>query len=382
MAFGSTQQIHQLLDDKKHILITFRKNGNGDAIASAIALLLFLEKQGKRADIICQNFILPKNYKFLKKSETIKSNISNLQKFIITLDVKEVGMKELSYDIKNQQLRIFITPEKGFLTRDHIRTSQSDFKYDLIITINTQDLSGLGSLYDNNTELFYKTPIINLDHDATNEHFGHINKIDITATSTAEVLYNLFKKLGEEYIDEQISTALLTGMISSTHSFKAENVKPHTLSIAGKLISMGADRDYIVKNLYRTRTISTLKLWGRALAHIQHDSDNGLVWSSITRDDFIRSGADRNDLKDIVDELISNSPEAKLILLLHEDPDTKKHGIIHGTLSVEKQFDAIKILKPFNPTGQKRQASFIIEGKELKQVEDEVLKEIKSKIKN
>ena len=380
MALNQPEQIKKLLDDKKHILITFRKNGNGDAIASAVALLLFLEKQGKRADVICQDFVLPRQYAFLKKADAIKPAVSDLQKFIITLDVKDAGVQELSYDMKDEKLRIYVTPKKGFLTRDHVRTAQSDFKYDLIITLDTQDLASLGALYDNNTDLFYKTPIVNIDHENANEHFGHINVVDITATSTAEVVYGLLKQLGEEYIDEHVATALLTGMIAATHSFKAPNVKPHTLATAGKLMSIGANRDYIVQNLYRTRTVAALKLWGKALAHLEHDKRIGLVSSTITRDDFVRSGAEEHDLKDIIDELISNSPEAKLILLLHEHPKAADESIIHGMLSVEAHQDAMKLLAAWKPTGNKKQASFVVVGKTLKQVEEEVVAEIKKQL--
>ncbi|MFA5813459.1 MAG: DHH family phosphoesterase [Patescibacteria group bacterium] len=382
MAFNQTQQIHQLWEDKKNILITFRKNGAGDAISSAIALLLFLERLGKRVDVICEDFVLPKNFSFLKNSDKIRPAISDLQKFVVTLDVKETGLQELSYDLKDEKLRIYITPKKGFLTRDNVRTAQSDFKYDLIITVNTPDLNSLGGLYENNTELFYKTPIINIDHENANEHYGHINLIDITAASTAEIIYELLKNLGEEYIDNGLSTALLAGMIAATHSFKLPNVKPHTLSIAGKLISLGADRDKIIRQLYRTRSISTLKLWGEALSHLQSDKETKLVWTSITRDNFVRSGAQETDLYDVVEEIISTSPEAELIIIFHEHSAGGEPPLIHVILHSNKNtYDAKKLLQNYHPpTGNKKQSICVISGKPMKQVEEEVVREIKKQL--
>ena len=319
----------------------------------------------------------------IKKSNKIKSQLSDLQKFVITLDVEKTGLNELSYDLKDEKLRIFITPKKGFLTRDHVRTAQSDFKYDLIITLNSQDLESLGGVYDNNTELFYKTPILNIDHESSNEHYGHINLVDITATSTTEVLYEMFKNLGEEYIDEAIATALLTGMISSTHSFKMPNTKPHTLTTAGKLIGLGADRDRIVHHLYRTRSISTLKLWGDALSNLQSDSETKLAWTTITRENFVRSGADESDLHDIVDEIISTSPEAELILIMHEHNTVENppnvHVILHANHTTH---DAKKILNSYAPTlGDKKQASCLVSDRGLKKVESEVIEHIKNILK-
>lgn len=378
MALNEIQQIKQILQDKKHVLIVFRQNSTNDTIASAVGLSLFLEKMKKQVDIISAGFVLPKSLKFLSKAEEIKSNFAFLQKFILTVDIKQTGLQELSYDLKDEKLRIFITPQNGFLTRDNIRTAQLDFKYEIIFVIDTPDLESLGSIHDNNTELFYKRPIINLDHNLSNEHFGQINFIESTATSTAEVVFNFIHELGNEYLDEQIATALLTGIIANTHSFKTADIKPQTLNIASKLISLGANRDNIVQNLYRTKSISTLKLWGTALSHLQHDPAIGLTSTTITRDDFVRSGAQPNELYEIVDELLSTSPEVKIFALFHEQTNEKGQDSIHIILDVNKKFDARTLLIPFGQViGDKKQASVMITGKSLKEVEEEVILHIK-----
>ncbi len=377
-------QLNKILEDKKNILITFPKNDKGDAMASAIALFSFLEKLGKRAEMVCENFVIPQQLKFLKKIKFIRQSLDHLQKFIITVDTAKTGVQELSYDNQDGKLRIFITPKNNYLTKEDIRTAQSDFKYDVIFVIGTQELDQLGSLYQNNTEFFYKCPIINLDHNPNNSHFGHINIIDITATSNAEVLFNLLQNWQAENVNEEISTALLTGMIVNTRSFKTGNIRPQTLQLASKLMHLGADRDYIVQNLYRTRSLSTLKLWGQALTHLQYDKSLGLVSTIITRDDFIRSGAHSNDLYEIVDEIISNSPEAKLILLLHEQSeDTEKTPRIHVILDASRDYNAEELLRPYPMViGDKKQATVIIAGKNLKQVEEEIIEHIRKKIVN
>ena len=374
------RQLDKILEDKKNILITFPKTDKGDALTSAIALLVFLKKQGKRVDIVCEDIEIPNQLKFIKKTKLVKSALDHLQKFIITIDTKKTGVHELSYDNKDDKLRIFITPKQNHLTRDNIRTTQSDFKYDIIFTIGTQDLEQLGSIYHDNTEFFYKSPIINIDQNPNNSHFGHINIIDITATSNAEILFNLLQSWQEENISEEVSTALLTGMIVNTRSFKTGNIKPQTLHQASKLMRLGADRDYIVQNLYRTRSLSTLKLWGQALSHLQHDKNIGLVWTTITRDDLIRSGANSNDLHEIVDELIGNSPEAKLILLLQEDITSDQKQTIRVILDTDKQYNADELLKPYQPSGDKKQAIAYITGKNLKQVEEDVVEHIKKTV--
>lgn len=381
MALDTTQQIHQLLEEKKHILITFRQQYSYDSVASALALAHYLERQGKRVDIVCDAFTLPKQLSFLPKSNTISAQFSHLQKFIVTIDVAKTGLNELSYDVKEDKLRIFITPKEGFLTRDQVRTAQTDFKYDLIVAIDTPDLTALGRLYEHNSDLFYNTPIINIDHAPQNEQYGHINLVDLTKVSTAEVLFELLQQLGQEYIDEPIATSLLAGMIAVTRSFKSEHVKPTTLATASKLMSLGANREHIVQNLYRTKTIATLKLWGQALAHLTQYRDLSLVATSITRDDFSRSGATEHDLYDIIDELIANAPEAKMILLIHEHP-TQQTGEekIHAFLRVTKGYDAKLLTSSFQSDGDRQHVSFMLQHTSLKEAEEKIVSTIREQM--
>ncbi len=379
MALNDIQQIQELINESKHVLITFRKDGNGDAIASSVALALFLQKQNKHVDIVVDHFVLPKKFSFLPGTQHIKAQFPHLQKFIITLDLKEAGVQELSYDIKDNKLQVFITPKTGSIQREQIQTAQSEFRYDLIITLDTPDLHSLGALTEMNTSLFYALPILNIDYKSSNERYGQINSISLTSTSTSEALAELMRKLSEPSIDKDIATALLTGMIANTNSFKTKDIKPSTLALASRLIGMGADREHIIQELYRTKTLASLKLWGQALAHLEFDSNIGLASTTITREDFARTSATEHDLYDIIDELIANSPEAKLILILHEHRDgaeTNIHGILHSNDHV----NLTQIIAKFLPEGSKQRVSFKIEGKSLKEAEDLVISEIKKNL--
>lgn len=379
MALTEIQQLQHSLETSKYVLIVFNSTQNIDAICGALALKKFLEKQHKQADIVSDSFTVPHNLRFVKGIENIRGEISHLQKFIIKVDVSNIKMDTLSYDIKDNWLSIYLTPKQGIITKNELRTAQSNFKYDLIITINAQDLESLGNVFFNNTDLFYRVPVINFDNHPGNEHFGQINFVELTATSTSEIIFKIMSQLGEAYVDEDIATALLAGMISQTQSFKAPNVTPYTLNIASKLMNLGADREKIVKNLYRTKSLASLKIWGQALTHMESDPGLGLVWTTLTKDDFARSGAGENELKGLTDELISNAPEAKVIVLLCED--TRSNDTIHGFISSDKQFDAKLLSQPYNPEGNKKSASFSIRGKNLKDAETEVLDYVKKILK-
>jgi nanoRNase/pAp phosphatase (c-di-AMP/oligoRNAs hydrolase) len=376
MGLHIMQQVIRALEDKKNILITFKKDSHGDAIAAALALKLFFEHTRKKVHIACDGFVLTSRFSFIKESATITSSLGNLHQFLITMDISKNGLGSLKYDIKDETLRLFVTPKNGYFTRDLVRTSQTEFKYDAIIVLDTPTLSALGEIYTHNEEFFFKTPIINIDHKNSNELFGHINLVDLPASTTSEIVYELLSIHKPEYITKDIAEALLAGIIAGTNSFKDKKVRPHTLSIASKLVELGADRGYIIEQLFQNKTISTFKLWGTALTHLAYDATYGIVSTTLTRDDFVRANAEVEDLSLIIDELISFSPDAKIILILYENP-RETTGTIHGMLKIIPNFHATEIMKPYQAIGDEDDATFSVSGTPLKEVEEQVIRHLK-----
>jgi len=371
------EQIKNLLAGKKHVLIAMPGEPSGDAIGSALALDHYFTSQNQRAEIVSAGFSIPKNLKFLAGIEKIKSQLALRQKFIIKVDVSRAPIESLSYDVKDGWLSIHLMPKHGSITKNELRTAQTTFPYDLIITLDTVDRNALGDIFFNNTDLFYRVPTINIDHHAHNEHFGQINLVNLNAVATAEIVWELITNLNNTATDENTATAILTGLITKTNSFKTASVSPGTLQLAGRLIDQGANRELIIQNLYRTKTIPTLKLWGRVLSHMQIDRAHGLVWSSLTRDDFARSGTSPADLHGLINELLLNSPDTKMVLLIYESENGQP---INGLLAIEKDYNALTLLAPFNPSGDKKEATFVINDKSLTEAETLVLNTIKQKI--
>ncbi len=371
MALNLNQQIQEAINRSRQILITFRQNGDGDAIAAALTLAQVLGQQGKQVEIVCDSFTIPGQLKFLSSIEKIKPQLSPLQKFIIKVDVTKNKLETLSYDVRDGFLYIYITPRGGLINRSDVQTAATDLKFDLIIIADSPDLASLGKVYENNTELFVRTPTINIDHNPANEHFGKINLVELAAASTCEIIFELLSQIAPEQIDADVATLLLAGMIVKTKSFKVPHLNSRTLDNAGKLVEMGARREEIVQNLYRNRSLATLKLWGRALANLKNDNKFGLVSLNLTKPDFLNSGATPADLPEIIDELIVNAPEAKIIVLLYET-----NQAVEGIVSVNRGLDALALVKPFNPEGTKERVKISIKDKDLVTAEKEVIENI------
>lgn len=376
MALTDQQQAKQLIEGAHRVLITFAPGHGGDAIASSLALALFLEKMGKQVDVIASGFELPGSFRFLPNSKRITSGVAGLRKFIISLDLERTSLQDLSYSIEGNRLHIYLTPKQGSFTASDLTTQASDFSYDLIITIDTPDLESLGEIYHNNTEFFYQTTILNIDHSPTNEYFGQTNLINFNVPSTADLIFDLIESIKPELVDEDLATCLFAGLTASTKSFTTTQVTPETLSRAAKLVSLGARREEVVMHLYRTKQLSTLKLWGRALARLKSDSARKLVWSLLPPDDFTKSGAGEIELPSVIDELITNAPEAGTIVLLYElTPGTTSVFLYAGAGR-----HALDLLKPFNPTGDGRRAQAIISGKNVIESEKLVIEHLRQNI--
>ncbi|MFH0804788.1 MAG: hypothetical protein V1916_01170, partial [Patescibacteria group bacterium] len=159
------QQSIDLLSKSKNIVIVLPSGPSTDAVASGLGLFLALEKMSKKVKVVCSEFNLPPSHQFLPKSQEINADLTALRKFIISLDLSRVKVQELSYDISHtERLDIFITPKDGFFEPRDVTTSASQYEYDLIVVIDAPNLDALGKIYDTNTEFFYHTPTINLDH--------------------------------------------------------------------------------------------------------------------------------------------------------------------------------------------------------------------------
>ena len=371
------RQFDEILKGSGSCLITFRKDSGPDAIGSALALARTMRERGQRAEIVADGFIAPKSLSFLPDLSEIGSGFRKLQKFVISLDVSRAGIEDMSYDLVGDRLKIYVTPKSGQFAERDIAAESSDFRYDLIVCLDTPNYGSLGETFSRNADLFYRLPVVNIDADPANERFGNLNVVDISASSSAEVLYGLLKATGC-VPDGKTATCLLTGMIAKTRSFRTPQVTPNTLNAASELIAAGAERELIVRSLYRNRSLQTLKLWGRALSRLKHDPNIRFAWTLLVRQDFIHAGANDDFLPDVMEELMSNSPEAEICGVLYEQartPDGKPAGIC-ALIRSDDGGDAAKLTAGLRPEGNDRLARICFPTQDLIEAERAVLETV------
>lgn len=319
------QQIAQRLRESEHTLIAFPyasgAKESGDALGSSLALFGYLQKIGKAADVAAHGFEPSERLGFLPHVSAVQARLAHPQNYTLRVKTESAKLKELSYGIKNGALEIYLTPEHGILKAEDIELHQGKYKYDTIVTLDAPDLSSLGKLFEEHSSFFYATPIINIDHHASNEQYGQINFVDINAAATGEIIANMLKTIGSHHIDDHIATNLFAAIFLKTHGFKNPTISPNTLKVAAELIQLGARREEIMKHVFRARSLASLRLWGKALAHLKHDPTTKLTWSTLTLREILESGGDVRELPDVIEELIFTSPEASLVSLIYEEAE-------------------------------------------------------------
>ncbi len=342
MSLDIKQQIAEQTKNAKNILICFKdiKQGSGypaggDAVASALALQKILQKNGKNVDLASPQFVLPKPLASLPGANSIKDKIQSARQAKIRVNIKESGVKNFSYDTEGEFLNIYFSPQENFINLKNLKIESGAWAYDLIFTIDTSELALLCNIYTNNKPLFDAVPVINIDNSADNEHYGEINLVDIKSSSVAEIIWHLIAH--SPNLDQNIIDCILSGIIAKTKNFRTPSINPKTLEIVGQLITLGARRGEIIDNFYRTKSIETLRLWGRALARLKQNGE--IIWSLLTHADFINAGAGEEELPDVIHELISNSPNAKTIALIFESPSTSSGQIIRAIIFSKNRLD-------------------------------------------
>ena len=252
------------------------------------------------------------------------------------------------------KLEITVVPKEKEWRVGDVSFKHGSDRYDLVIALDAADQASLGSLAREQADFLYRTHVINIDCGSTNEHWGQVNLVDMNAVSTSEILFRLFDSWNRNLVDEPVATALLAGMIARTKSFRTSNVTPKTLTIASSLIGMGAKREAIVTGLWRTRSIATLRLWGRALARLEQDRETSFVWSTLSPQDFVQAGASPETLDGVIDELISYAPEAKTVALIYESEPGKGVCV---TLSCQPPRSAAEIGRVLGANGTRERAT-------------------------
>lgn len=371
MELSPKQQVTELIKKFNRVLIVTHARPDGDALGSLLSMHQVLKALGKEVTSVVTDPI-PEMYQFLPGLQLISKELAGSREFIVSIDTSKTPVDKLKYNHRDNTLNIVVTPKQGMFTEKDVTLKSGSYNFDVIMVLDTPDLERLGDIYEQHPDLFYETPVVNIDHHPSNDYFGAVNLVDLTATSTSEILVGVIEALGESLMTEDVATQLLTGIITDTGSFQNTNTTPKSLTVSAQLVAAGGHQQEIIQHVYKTKPLSTLKLWGRALTKMQYDPQTRFVWSSLSAKDFSDTGGASNEAKQVIDALMSSAPDAEIILLLREGD-----GKVDGSVRTAKGVDATKVVGFWNGGGHTGAAGFDVKGS-LEEAEKSVVKQIKA----
>jgi bifunctional oligoribonuclease and PAP phosphatase NrnA len=251
--------LFQFFRQYQRFVLTTHVNPDGDAIGCEMALGLWLQEQGKTVQII-NHSTTPFVYRFLDPDTTI---------------------------------RVF-DPAVDAATLHGV---------DAIVLLDTNHVSRVASM-----EPYVRTSPAQkacIDHHLDPEPFADVALIRPEATSTGEILYNLFRASGDGSISPEIARALYVAILTDTGSFRFPRVSAATHRMTAHLIECGADPVDLYNQVYNRWSPGRLRLLGEMLSHLETAYDGRLVYVTVTQEMLRRTGTLEEDTDNFTSYLMS-----------------------------------------------------------------------------
>lgn len=314
--------INQLIGSN-HVLLASHTNPDGDAVGSTIAMGLLLDAIDKRITLYNESSI-PVVYRFLPRVEMIENNIN------------------------------------------------TDSDFDTAIILDCSNLQRIGTAASIVNDI---PAIINIDHHISNSLFGNFKLIDISASSTAEIIYRLIKKMGV-VIDKTIATSIYTGILTDTGSFRFSNTNQAAFAICQEMVEKGVDPSDVARHVYGRYSLGRIKLLNLALDSIEIFHNGKLSIMTVTQKMLSKTGTRAEDIDGLIN-YARRIEDVKIAALIHEKQNGKHNlndtGQFHISLRSDGTVDVAAIAASFGGGGHTTAAGYDVQS---------CLTEIKSNIAN
>ena len=360
-----------LLKQAKEILIVGPKKWDADAAAGVIALHTTLKKCGKTSIAIAPDE-MPRQLRFLPGSDSVAQTLGSGNDFVISIATKSSTIKNV-HATEHEGVVDLVMQTDGIIDPSEIHFKQYTEHFDLIVTLSTDSLDDCGKFFQEHSQLFSKTPIINISVSPANEFFGRVNYVDASASAVCELLTNVIKSEPEfeKALNTELSTVLLAGILSATDSFLAPNTSAQSLEMAAELQSRGAEQSKVIEHLFKQKSFANLRVLGRLLGNLQLDQIHKMAWTNITASDFELTETTFNDLDGWSDQLLRHINGTDIVIAFVEKDENSLIQIRTGN-----EIDLSTLEKMFEGTIEKVDYGFdlLVKGKSVPEIQSHALR--------
>src|ERR1035437_1680426 len=242
---NSKKQVLDSVKQANNILVTVSSNPSIDQLAACLGLTIMLNELGKHATAVFSGEV-PSIIEFLQPEKTLEKTTDSLRDFIIALDKSKAD--KLRYKVEDKVVKIFITPYHTRVSEKDLEFSQGDFNVEVVIALGVHEQGDLDKAITANGRILHDATVISINT-AVGEHIGTVNWQDQKASSLSEMIASLSDNFDRKVLDNQVATALLTGIVSETNRFSNNKTTPETMKTSAMLMSAGANQQLVATKL-------------------------------------------------------------------------------------------------------------------------------------
>jgi len=316
-------QITETLRQAESILIVCHVFPDADAIGSQLALGNILESLGKKIFYYCEEFVSGM-YEFMPGSEQLDNNFPDISQF------------------------------------------------DAAVAVDCGDRFRLGNEVDTLLQIH---PFVVIDHHAGHREFGDIRWVEADRSSTAEMVFDLALALNAE-ISYDAAYNFYAAIVSDSGSFKYESTSAYTFQVASYLLNLGVIPSEVAGKLFDNYSENRLRLLEKVLGSLELYAEGQIAVITATNEMFEVSGAKREDTEEFI-----NLPRAvrsvKVAAFLKETLD----GYIKVSLRAKGECDVSLVALKFGGGGHRNAAGYREKDTTLGEVSNELLQELRLKLK-
>jgi bifunctional oligoribonuclease and PAP phosphatase NrnA len=302
------KRIIEQLKKSRSIMVVSHTNPDGDAIGALLATGLALRAMNKKVHLYNESAI-PTVYRFLPSVSVIQHSVDAVTGFdaVVVLDC-------------------------GAIERTGVLASQ----------------------------ICNAAMVINIDHHMTNARFGHLHIIDPDACATAEIVYRLIKAL-EIPFDCPMATAIYTGILTDTGSFRFSNTNQAAFAICAEMIERGANPYEVAQHVYGHYSLGRIKLLNLALDSLEITPNGKMSIMSLTQGMLDATSTQAEDVDGIIN-YARRIEDVQVAALIHEVAgNNRDRRQYHVSLRSDGAVNVARFAAQFGGGGHASAAGFSVE---------------------
>lgn len=242
------EQALQQLCRSQTVLVTTHVHPDGDGIGSALALLHYLEAQGKQVRILLPSPV-PEVLRFLPAAERI----------------------------------------------EQYRAPEPLPSVDTIVVVDTSEPHRLGALAEP-VLASHATKVV-FDHHLAPKPFADIYVVEPASSATGELLWRFLRCAGGPYRQREIAQALYAAIVTDTGSFAFSRVTAELHRTVAELLELGVNPEQMHEQLFSSWSLARMRLLGEALETLELYHDGRVALMVVPRELFLRLGARSEDIE-------------------------------------------------------------------------------------